>query len=410
MSYVGDISAAVSPEALKSYLVAEDWHFDASVRANSEIWRRDGNEILLPLSASAPDYSRRVRNFVEDLARTRQTSDEDIARELMYIEDDVVDIAIADVKDVVPLDVANRIIGNARKLAIASACSAIARKAYHGHSRPFRARKAASIVGMGHTRRDCFIIPLISPAASLRPWILDDTMDEQTLDLGLGREPDFFSRRVTGMMASALRSIHNLAVQADRSPDQASLQAAVLDGLSADACEATARMITGTDASTLDVTFRWALTAVPPRVGREEMEFPMEAVKRIEQVGGLLRQQVTVDNQVLYGYVYSLERDAGDPDGTVKIRAWLQGRVRPVKVTLNSDFYSVASDANDQRVRVVVAGQLRRSSTGLFTMPQVESLRFDDYMPMITTDEWRESVRAGPSGGSQQSTPDRMPR
>jgi hypothetical protein len=117
-------------------------------------------------------------------------------------------------------------------------------------------------------------------------------------------------------------------------------------------------MISGSDASNLDVSFKSALTAVPPRVGREALAFPTESVDAIRHVASLLRQHVTVDSQVLYGYVFSLARDAGDPHGTVKIRAWVEVRVRPVKVTLNSQLYSVASDANDQRVRGVLAGQL----------------------------------------------------
>src|ERR1022692_429692 len=275
----------------------------------------------------------------------------------MYVEDDVIDIRLADIKDVLPLSVATKVIGQAKELTIASACSAIVRKAFHGRSRPLKARQAANIVGMGHTRRDCFIIPLISPTAGLRPMVARQTLDLLTLDVGLGHEEDYFSRRVVGVMASSLESIRNL-VTPSKMPSQDELQQAVLvEGLSADACDAAAEMISTPGAGHLDVTFRWALTASPLRSGYEAIDFPPESADAIRHVGSLLRQQVTVDDAVLYGYVVSLDRDASDPVGTVKVRAFVSGRVRPVKVTLNSDHYHVACEANDLRMRVVVTGQ-----------------------------------------------------
>jgi hypothetical protein len=390
-----DISSSISPQALKSFLDATGWHLTSRIRPNAEIWERGDSEILLPLSNSAPDYARRVRNFVEDLAREEHHTEEDVARELMYVDDDVINICLADMKDVLPLDVAAMVIREAKELTIVSACSAITRKAYHGHSRPLKARKSASIVGMGHTRRDCFIIPLVSPTTGLQPVMLGEMLDMPDLDQGVGREPEFFPRRVAGTMASVLHSIQDL-ITPDQIPGQGELQRAVLDGLSADACEATANMLSTPEAGSLDVTFRWALSAAPVRAGREVIDLPNECAEAIRHIGTLLRQQVTLDDVVLYGYVVSLERDTGDPVGTVKVRAFVDSRVRPVKVTLNSEMYHVASEANDMRMRVVVAGKLQRSSNGLLTMPRVDSFQLDDYLPMITTDEWAANLLPQP--------------
>ena len=192
MTEAHDISASVSPAAIKAYLAATNWHFARQVRQNAEIWQRGEDEVLVPLNSSAPDYGRRVRNFVEDLARDNSSTERDLARALTYVEDDVIDLRLEDVKDVLPLDVAASVIGHAKELIIASACSAIMRKPYHGRSQPLRGRQAASVVGMGHTRRDCFVIPLVSPAAALRPVAIGNTLDLGELDHGLGLEPAYF--------------------------------------------------------------------------------------------------------------------------------------------------------------------------------------------------------------------------
>ena len=70
-----DISTSISPQALKSFLVGAGWSLARSVRQNAEIWERNEDQILVPLSRTAPDYSRRVRNFVEDLARARNDTE-----------------------------------------------------------------------------------------------------------------------------------------------------------------------------------------------------------------------------------------------------------------------------------------------------------------------------------------------
>jgi hypothetical protein len=151
------------------------------------------------------------------------------------------------------------------------------------------------------------------------------------------------------MMASVLQSIKDLAITPAEMPGRGELQRAVLDGLSADACEATAAMISTSSAGNLDVTFRWALTAVPLSSSSDVMDSPIESADAIRHVGGLLRDQVTLDDAVLYGYVASLDRDADDPVGTVKVRAFVDSRVRLVKITLNSGFYHLAAEANDLR-------------------------------------------------------------
>jgi hypothetical protein len=300
MTESSDVSISISPQALKAVLTEANWQFARQVRQNAEIWRRGDDEVLVPLSASAPDYDRRIRNFVEDFARDTGRTEEDLARTLMYVEDDVIDLTLRDVADVLPLHLAAGVIGHAKDLIVASACSALARKAYHGRSQPNQAKLAAKIVGMGHTRRDCFIIPLVSPASALRPVQLGVALEQEELDLGLVREPAYFPRRVTGMMANALQSIEDLAVKAPKMPGNEELQRAVLDGLSADACEATADMVSDPGAGSLDVSFRWALTAVPLSSSSDVIDFPAEAAEAIRQVGRLLRNQVSIDDAVLY--------------------------------------------------------------------------------------------------------------
>jgi hypothetical protein len=321
---------------------------------------------------------------VEDLAHERGAPEEDVARELLYIEDDVVDFRITAVDDSIPLSDATKILEGARELAVASACSAIKRRSYHGRRRPKKAMKFADAVRMGHTRRGSFIIPMISPVHSDLTTILD----QQQQTMNLASESEFFPRRVTGMMADVLKLLHDLAVVPDRMPAKDELSRAVVDGVSADVCSATAEMLSSSGQAGMDVSFHWAVTSAPPRAGAEELSFPVEAAGAIESLRKTLQSDVQVDDTVLYGFVSSLDRDQGDPIGTVKVRTLISGRMRPVKVMLNEAEYHIAAEANDLRVRVIVTGSVVTTSSGTLTMPSVDSFRIDNFLPFHVSDEW----------------------
>lgn len=379
-----DALTSLSPDSLKAYLEDDHWHFSSSPRVNVELWARNGHEIIVPLNTRAPDYSKRIRNFVEDLARERGAPEGDVLRELLYIEDDVIDFIVADVDNSIPLYKAAKILEGAKALAIASACSVIKRRSYHGNRRPEKARRFADSVRMGHTRRGSFIIPIISPVHSDRINILDQPQET----LSLAGESEFFPRRATGMMADALKLLHDLAVEPGERPVGNYLNRAVVDGLSADTCAAITQMLTSAGDAGLDVSFQWAVASPPRTAGAEELSFPVAAAPVISEIGEALRSEVQVDDTVLYGFVSSLERDLGEPMGTVKVRTLINGRTRPVSVTLNESEYHLAAEANDLRIRVVVAGPLTRERNGTLAMREVDSFRMDNYLPFHVSDEW----------------------
>jgi hypothetical protein len=303
-----ELLATIPPNTLKAFLENDHWHFSSRPKANVELWARNDHEIIVPLNPSASDYPRRIRNFVEDLAREHGAPEEDVARELLYIEDDVIDFSVTDAGDSIPLNDATKILESAKAFAVASACSAITRRSYHSSRRlPKRAKEFAAAVRMGHTRRGSFIIPVISPVHSDMTLILDQ--QQQTMDLA--GELEFFPRRATGMMADTLKLLHDLAVTPEHMPSDSELNRAVVNGLSADACTAAARMLSSAGRAGIEVSFHWAVASAPPRAGAERLSFPVESVGAIEDIGDTLRSDVQVDDTVLYGFVSTLDRDPG---------------------------------------------------------------------------------------------------
>ncbi|MCC5578985.1 hypothetical protein IMZ11_25495 [Microtetraspora sp. AC03309] len=369
----------ISPAGLKAYLRANSWELQSKPLPRVEIWERDSHEVLVPLNSEASDYPRRICNFIEDIANESGLAEEDIARELQYIEDDVIDLRFEDDRPFVPLSDATKMLNGAREFAIANACSALQRRSYHGRSRPLQARKHAQTVGMGHTLRGSFIIPIVSPIGVMKPVIIEG---EQEPLIDVESERNYFPRRVTGMMADVLRQLHELVVERGELPSRDELRRAVYGGLSADACFALAAMVSAPETGDLDIAFRWALTSAPPRVGGDALEFPKQSVGAIQEIAHILRDEVKISDKVIYGFVSSLDRDPDDDEGVVKVKALIAGRVRPVKMTLGPDAYHVAIEANDLKLRVVVTGSLYESGTGRYAMPRVDLFRIDDYLPL----------------------------
>ncbi|WP_432928415.1 hypothetical protein ACQPZZ_02110 [Microbispora sp. CA-135349] len=184
------------------------------------------------------------------------------------------------------------------------------------------------------------------------------------------------------MLADSLELIHKLIVERSHMPSKRELNAAVLQGVSSDACVALADLISNPASGELDVSFQWAVTAAPPRVGRDRLEFPAESAPAITEMGHLLKENVHIEERVIYGFVSSLDREPDDDEGTVKVKALIGGRMRPVKMVLRGPDYHNAVESHDLKQRVVVAGTLDRAGNGSLYMSRVDFFRADDYLPM----------------------------
>ncbi|MEU1735313.1 hypothetical protein [Streptosporangium sp. NPDC020145] len=369
----------VTPEGLRAYLQAQGFTFESRPRPTFELWEKGDSEVLIPLKSEAPDYQKRLQDLISDLSQYLHATTEKLIVDLAYAEDDVIQLRLHNYWDYIPLTEASRVIKSAQSLAVAGACSTLFRRSHHGKSRPKRAINFARSVGMGHTARGSFIIPIISPVSSLQPVLLPGTQDPY---ISVETEKSAFPRRVFGMLADSLETIHKLIVERSYMPSKKELNAAVLQGVSSDTCVALADLISNPASGELDISFRWAVTASPPRVGRDQLEFPAESATAITEMGHLLKENIHIEEQVIYGFVSSLERDLDDDEGTVKVKALIGGRMRPVKMVLRGSDYHNAVESHDLKQRVVVAGTLDKAGNGSLYMSRVDFFRTDDYLPL----------------------------
>ena len=74
---------------------------------------------------------------------------------------------------------------------------------------------------------------------------------------------------------------------------------------------------------------------------------------------------------------YLPDRDPEDNEGIVTVRTLIDNRTRPVRVALGADDSTIASQANDMKRRVIVAGQLHRSPRLTLRMSNITMFAFE---------------------------------
>lgn len=376
MSIVPSSVAPVSVRAITGYLQMHGWRMTERVGEKFEIWSRayDGSEseLLVPASARGSDFKRRFDDLIRELSRYEGESPELIVDDLKRVFQDRVLFRVDGpvlVNYALPLEDVTTLYSSVKGVVVASACSALRRKGYHGRSRPKVAKEMARRVNAAIPRQGSYIVPLVTDIPEYEP----QTTDMLGLEITAQAEKTLFPRRVLGTMNAALHSLSDILAEGGRVGDSV-VNSAVLDGLSAESCNAIARILEAPSVTSVDVSFEWASIN---RSSLSTVRFEAGQAVDIRTIEARLKNQDTVSDEVIYGTVYSLTRGAGDDEGNVAVTALVDDAVRQVRMTLNDEQYHVASRANDDRVRVVVAGELHRPASGMYRMTKVDAIQID---------------------------------
>lgn len=148
--------------------------------------------VLVPMKPGAPDFAKRARILIQDLARVGSEDVQTVHDAIATVYNDVTDLRAShpSMSDgSIPLESGYELFVSARRLRVASAAATIRRQ---GHFRnfPTRARDQAREVRLGQTRRGSYIVPIISqarsPRTSTHPARITSTFRSRRLSLTAG--------------------------------------------------------------------------------------------------------------------------------------------------------------------------------------------------------------------------------
>ena len=347
---------AIDPADAVAYLESRGWHRRAQVR-RMLLWGQPGNgeqEVLLPLERRLVDFADRMHDLVLDLSEAEKRPPGSVLRDLLNARSDAIKIRVPSPGGPVgsiPLEDGVALVEGARDLLAAAASAVLEPQPRLPSRRPRKVREYLSSVRLGQTEQGSFVVSLVSPLGAL-----------PKAAAGGAQPAEPFSRLVVRTLATALQHASRTAesVAANQASPEA-FAAAVLDGVSANLCEALQR-VSGRRRQGFTVGFGWA-PALPVQDGAvSAVHFSERALRILPEAEEFLRAMgARPEGGELRGRVVGLRRSGGRGPG----RAIVQGRFNdePLRasVELDEHAYDRAILAHREGLQVVAAGQLTRA-------------------------------------------------
>ncbi len=362
-----DALMAISPAALSAYARIAGWNRDKSYREHSDIYIGEARpEIVVPLTARLGDYASAVAALIETFAQVAGQDELTVYRALATADRDMIRIRAAESDDgSLSLNDGVNFVSGARDMVLAAACS------LHGPRLVYRAganRDAAELLRqmrLGQTDQGSFVVTLLTP-------IMPPPMPS------LFEDPDDLNapaaRRMTKRLVEALAAVRRAAEQAG-SGDGGAFEEAVASGVSANLCEALAKIIE--PFPRLDIGVSWARTR--PMTMPETARFGQADAPLLREAAQSLRERAPKPDVRLYGFVRILERGEEEADGTIRLRTEIDGQPQSIAAVLEQADYERAVQAHKDRAPVMLKGDLERTGQRWRLLnPQVESVLKND--------------------------------
>lgn len=348
---IRDIEAlnAISPVALSSYARDEGWEKTEEYGKHADVYVADGRpEIVVPRTAHLGDYAETVSELIAIFAEAAGWDELTMYRDLVTADRDVIRVRATESEDgSVSVNDGVGFVEGARDMVRAAACSVRDPRPVYRAGANREAAEYLERVRLGQTEQGSFAVTLLTPV------VPPPTQQPQPpLDPALDSGP--FERRVTGRLAEALEAARQ-ATERTNAGETGAFSEAVASGVNANLCEALVQMIG--PFPTLDIGLVWARTRPRPRLS---VPFPGSDAPLLREAARTFRDREPRMDMRLFGFVQRLKRDESETDGTITLRASIEGNTESVTTVLGQRDYELAVGAHKAREPVIAEGDLER--------------------------------------------------
>lgn len=353
-----NLSTLLDPREIETYLLARGWEVRRQTPMFSTWDPPRGasarTQLFLPLSSKPRDFESRLRDLVWRLAEIEGEDRDVLVTNLRYASADLVRIRLVSPRvgsGEVPIGDGTRLFEGAKELMLAAACAEINVRPHFGPRVPDVARDYLDHVRLGQTEQGSYVVTIISEvAAPAQRAILPD--DAAHLEIP-------YERRVTTKLVTALSAAQSAAhAVVQGSEGYGAFDNAVEEGVSANLCDAVARIGTESAGANVQIGVEWAssrppTTQVPPDVSFDSADLPV-----VREAIAYLRQLGPFDSELVSGIISRLTREKNDEIGTIVIEGEARNEKRNVHVELPDDQYDLAVEAHRTRQPVRIRGTL----------------------------------------------------
>lgn len=342
---------AVSPDALAAYARSYGWVRVDRYGAHSDVYVADQlPELVLPRTQRLGDYSSVVGHLIKIFAEVTGQGQLSLYNDLVTANRDVVRVRVGESVDgSLSVDSGVDLIGGSRDMLLAAACSLREPQPVY---RAGANREASDLLGqirLAQTEHGSFVVALWTPVVS-------PPIPELFPEYGEAEHDEPAERRLTRRLAGALQATR-LAIERVVEGVQGAFAQKVEQGVSANLCEAVAKLIA--PFPTLDVSVTWARTR-PMESTRTEVLFGKADAPILLEAARLFRLREPKPDVRLFGFVRRLGRDETESDGAIALSTSLEGRQVSVAVTLRQSDYERAIQAHRDQASVGLQGDLER--------------------------------------------------
>lgn len=353
-----DALSKLSLVDVRAYLESQGWQQAGRYGTVATIYvkRISGTkhlEILLPLHEQFGDYPQRMSDVVAVLAESEGRSQLSVFNDLVKSGFDVVRFRAPEAGDAGTIRLEHGVLLYDRALDLVAAASNAAikpKRAYRG-AKFDQTREYLQQLRLGQTEIGSYVLTVLSPV----PPMLESPELVLFPDLELGEEP--FPRTVTRTLDRALRATKGAVSEAVATGKLDPFEAAVSDGVSANLCDAIARL--AEQDSGIQVSISWSRVRRPPGP-RVIYAFTQDNARVLSEAAHAFRDREPLPDTTIEGFVVGLHREQEEFDGKAKIRGFVGNQVRTLTAQFLLPDYSKVVRAHDQKLRVRIDGDLVR--------------------------------------------------
>ena len=348
------ISEIVLPRGFNIYLTNRGWRKTQSKFDDVNIYRSDGEEIVVPVDRALDDYENLLMSAVEKLAGIEKRSRRAIIESLVMPSSDIINFRLRDSstkEGFISLAKGPLFLLSCQRALLAAACSVEdPQKHYQKLSRSVA--RAFLDECKFNTRAGSFVVNIACPLEAVEENTISDQAKSAKKD-----QHESFTRTVTRTLMSTMKDIVTSVNSGD---DQSSLRSSSL--VSSNFCKALLGMCPENESSSLEVS---AFDTIGTPIG-QPATIPQAYFKQIESLASKLTPSVDPSLRFITGLVTDLhgERTAdGRPAGDIEVSFQYNDEdLIKARVTLSVDDYGIAVKAHSNGHYVSLRGTLKLGS------------------------------------------------
>lgn len=364
--------SSIMPAQIMSYLKAKGWSQKKSAYTASSIWVHNEFEITVPLEPSYSDYTSRVVEAVDVLALSENRSLDTVFKDLKNVLKDVIRIRAispATSKGTISLEDGLHLLESARELISAAASSSIMPKANYPNRKSDKVIAFLKNVQLGQTEEGSFVVTI---STDIPPMLgLPSNPDDQaSLE-----EP--FERIVTLKLIESLDACKKASRESQVSGDIKPFELAIDSGVSANLCDAIAKINQSAGNEQVEISMAWALARPAPKNFPNNIYFTNDLIPYIAEAARTFKETKPLEDFELKGIVVQL-KSKERKEGEIEVIGLVDGQQRAVSIKLSKTEYDIALKAHDTGTPIKCFGELKKQKRG-FELVNVRSFSLTEF-------------------------------